>query len=160
LRLRVYQLPFGNRAVGSRHLVRAWLASRESRNRPIKDLPRHEVEHALGIKHWSYFLHWPPSRLIRRRYLNCDLFVVSPLTVEYWGQAAGPGRSRPHMAHPFGSNWRQSGRSHFDQPKVRNVLGHEPLNVQVPLSGVYEVAGEVPAPERLVRAFGHRPRTV
>src|SRR5256886_14432055 len=47
-----------------------------------------------------------------------------------------------------------------DQPKVRKVLGHEPLNVQVPLSGVYEVAGEVPAPERLVRAFGHRPRTV
>jgi hypothetical protein len=47
-----------------------------------------------------------------------------------------------------------------DQPKVRKVLGHEPLNVQVPLSGVYEVAGEVPAPERLVRAFGHHPRTV
>jgi hypothetical protein len=45
--------PFGNRAVASRHLVRAWLASRESRNRPIKDLPRREVQHALGIKNWS-----------------------------------------------------------------------------------------------------------
>jgi hypothetical protein len=43
---------------------------------------------------------------------------------------------------------------------ARPVLGHEPLNVQVPLSGLYEVAGEVPAPERLVRAFGHHPRMV
>src|SRR5262249_25093551 len=41
--------PFGNRAIGSRDLVRAWLASRESRNRPIKDLPRREVEHILSV---------------------------------------------------------------------------------------------------------------
>jgi hypothetical protein len=32
--------------------------------------------------------------------------------------------------------------------------------VMLPLSGVYEVAGKVPAPERLVRTSGHSPRTV
>ena len=34
------------------------------------------------------------------------------------------------------------------------------VSTNVPLSGLYEIAGEVPAPERLVPTFRNSPRTV
>src|SRR5262249_2050772 len=47
-------------------------------------------------------LHWPLSRLICRSCLDCDLFVVSPLTGEYRGQAD---RTCTHKSRLLGNRW-------------------------------------------------------